>query len=82
VESGRGFVHHIQAALSLLAGARKLARDLEALRFASRERGRWLPQAEIAEPYLLQVPQHLAQSVLVSEAQDRLVDGEVQDVVN
>ena len=63
-----------------LPGLGQLPGDLEPLGLAAGERGGRLAQPEVAQPHLLQVPQGLAQRGLVSEAADRLVDGELQHI--
>src|SRR5690606_1724982 len=56
--------------------------DLQALRFAARERGRRLAETQIPQPDLLQLPEHLTQAVLADEELDRLVDGQVEGFAN
>ena len=66
----------------LLRAERELARDLEPLRLAARERRRRLAEPQIAEPDLLQLPERLAELLLAREEANRLVDRELEHVVD
>ena len=82
VQPGGRLVEDVELAAAAPRAERQLARDLDALRLAAGERGRGLAQAQIAEPHLLQVPERLAQAVLLQEEADRLVHGQLQHVAD
>ena len=61
---------------------RELARDLEPLRLAAGQRRGRLAESQIAESDLLQLPERLAELLLAREEANRLVDGELEHVVD
>ena len=73
-----GFVHDVQLPALRLGARDQFARDLEALRFAAGERRGRLPEAEIAEPHLLHLPEGLAEFLLAWEKANRFVHREVE----
>src|SRR5690349_14893840 len=73
-----GLVEDVHAAPALPVSADELARDLEPLRFPARQRGCRLSEPQIAQPDLLQLPEHLAEPVLADEEANGLVDGEIE----
>ncbi len=75
-------VHDVELAATLSACRRQLARDLDALRLAAGERRRRLAESQVAESDLLQLPERLAELLLAREEPDRLVDGELEHVVD
>src|SRR5215831_13816658 len=81
VQSRGGLVHRVQIA-SALFSERQLPRNLEALRFAARERRRRLAEPQITKPDLLQLPERLAEFLFARKEADRFVDGELENLVD
>ena len=82
MQSGGGFVHDVDLPSASAFSRHEFARDLDLLRFASRQgRGR-LPEPQVAESHLLQLPERLTQFLLPGEEPDRLVHSELQYVVD
>src|SRR5688572_18437581 len=82
MQAGRRLVHHVHLAAGRTPGEGELARDLDALRLASRECRCGLSKTEVAEAHLLKLPQRLAQLLLARECTDGLVHGESEHVVD
>jgi hypothetical protein len=82
MEAGGRLVEDVELPPIALPGLGQLARDLEPLRLAAGEGGGRLPQPDIAQPHLLQLPQCRAQLGLMAEPGDRLVHGPLQHVVD
>ena len=69
VQAGRRLVENVELpAARACRRCGELARDLEPLRLAARERGGGLAQPEVAEPDLLELPERGAELRLVAEA--------------
>src|SRR5690606_19590171 len=81
-QTRRRLVEDVEPAALALAGADQFARDLEPLRLAAGQRWRGLTEAQVAEPHLLELPEHLAEPVLADEEADGLVDREVQHLAD
>src|ERR1051326_8293354 len=60
VQPGRGLVHHVELLARALARQRELARNLEPLRLAARQRRRRLAESQIPPTDLLELPQGLS----------------------
>ena len=82
MQSGGGFVHDVDLPSASAFSRHEFARDLDPLRLASRQgRGR-LPEPQVAESHLLQLPERLTQFFLPRKEPDRLVHRELQHVVD
>src|ERR1044071_2299026 len=82
VEAGGGLVEEVELPALALPGPGELARDLEPLGFAARERRGRLAEPEVAEPHLLELPERRAEPGLVVEAGDGLAHRPLQHVVD
>src|SRR6185312_2473842 len=82
VEARGGLVHDVQFASGGAACVSQLARDLDALGFAARQRRCGLAEAKVAEANLLELPEGLTELFLAWEESNRFVDGELQHIVD
>jgi hypothetical protein len=78
VQPGRWLVEDVKSAAG--PAARELLGELHALRLATAQSGRRLPQLDVPEPDILKRPQFVGNRREVFEERQRLIDGQVQDV--
>src|SRR5688500_17644927 len=77
-QTRRRLIEDVDAMAALLARADQLARDLQALRFPAGQRRCGLADAQVAESDLLQLPQHLTESVFADEEAYSFIDREIE----
>src|SRR6476646_3882710 len=82
MQAGRRLVQHVHLLPGFLPRQRQLARDLDALRLSARERRRRLPEPDVAETDLLELPECLAKLLLAREKPNRLIHGEIEHFVD
>ena len=82
VQTRGWLVQNVQLPAFAFSGLSQLAGDLEPLRLAARQRGRRLPQSEISESDLLQMPERGSKLRLMAKALDGLVHRPLKDIVD
>src|SRR5262245_55270296 len=82
MEPRRRLIHHVQLLAALSPREHELSRDLQSLCLSAGQRRRRLSEPQIAETDLLQLPECLAELFFAREKANRLVDGQVEHLVD